>query len=113
MASDADLVRQLKDAAPLRPGVYEQARTMLRDAMDGLGGHTRRRTLGIRAKAGIGAGIGAVAAAAAAIALVATSAPRSAGQGPAGAAGAVAQAPPVGRPNPGGPRGRVIMIASP
>jgi hypothetical protein len=90
IVDEMDLVRQLKDAEPLRPGAYEQARTVLRDAMDGPGGHTRRRTLGIRAKAGIGAGIGAVAAAAAAIALVATPAPR-----PAGAAGAVAQAPPV------------------
>ena len=90
IVDEMDLVRQLKDAAPLRPGAYEQARTVLRDAMDGPGGHTRRRTLGIRAKAGIGAGIGAVAAAAAAIALVATPASR-----PAGAAGAVAEAPPM------------------
>lgn len=95
MVDEMDLVRQLKDAAPLRPGTYEQARTMLQDAMAESGGHTRRRTLGVRAKAGIGAGIGAVAAAAAAIALVAAPAPRSAGPGPAGPAGAVPQAPPV------------------
>jgi hypothetical protein len=95
IVDEMDLVRQLKDAAPLRPGTYEQARTMLRDAMAGSGGRGRRRTLGTRAKAGIGAGIGAIAAAAAAIALVATPTPRSAGPRPAGTAGAVSQAPPV------------------
>lgn len=94
IVDEMDLVRQLKDAAPLRPGAYEQAQAMLRDAMAESGERNRRRILSFRAKAGIGAGIGAVAAAAAAIALVAApSAPR-----PAGAAGAVSQAPPVASP---------------
>jgi hypothetical protein len=87
---EMDLVRQLKDTAPLRPGTYEQARTMVQEAMAESGRRARRRTLSLRAKAGIGAGIGAAAAAAAAIALVVTPTPR-----PAGAAGAVPQAPPV------------------
>jgi hypothetical protein len=90
IVDEMDLVRQLKDAAPLRPGAYEQAQAMLRDAMAESGERNRRRRVGTWGKAGIGAGIAAAAAAAAAIALVAAPAPR-----PAGAAGAVAQAPPV------------------
>ncbi|HET9966743.1 MAG TPA: hypothetical protein VFQ68_00825 [Streptosporangiaceae bacterium] len=90
---EMDLVRQLKDAAPLRPGAYEQAQAMLRDTMAESGGRNRRRRAGAWGKAGIGAGIAAAAAAAAAIALVAAPAPRPAGA--AGRAGAVAQAPPV------------------
>ena len=30
---EMDLVRQLKEAGPLRPGAYQQARTMLRVAI--------------------------------------------------------------------------------
>jgi len=94
IVDEMDLVRQLKDATALRPGAYEQAQAMLRDAMAESGERHRRRILSFRAKAGIGAGIGAIAAAAAAIALVAApSAPR-----PAGAGGAVSQAPPVTSP---------------
>jgi hypothetical protein len=116
---EMDLVSQLKDAAPLRPGAYEQARTMLRVAMAESGSgpdlarvpeitplragavpgrRNRRGTLG---KAGLGAGIGA--AAAAAIALVVTSSPppRGAGRdGLPGARGAV-QADLPGRPGQG------------
>jgi hypothetical protein len=87
---EMDLVRQLKDAAPLRPGAYEQAQAMLRNAMAESGERNRRRRAAAWGKAGIGAGIAAAAAAAAAIALAAAPAPR-----PAGAAGAAAQAPPV------------------
>jgi hypothetical protein len=106
---EMDLVRQLKDAEPLRTGAYQQARTMLRVAMAEAGpspeiapvpvviplrrgafsgGRNRRGTLGARGRACIGAGIGV--AAAAAIALVVTSpAP------PAGPAGAAAKPPAV------------------
>ena len=98
---EMDLVSQLKEAAPLRPGTYEQARTMLRAAMAESGsapvpeiaprrrgrpsrGRNRRATLG---KAGLGAGIGA---AAAAIALVVTSS-----SPPAAPTGTAAPAPAV------------------
>ena len=96
MVDEMDLVRQLQDAAPLRPEAYERARTTLRAAMAGSGpsrrpapgtgpGRTGRfswarsphGTVSTLGKAGIGVGIGAIAAAAA-IALVATSAPRPA-----------------------------------
>jgi hypothetical protein len=83
--NEMDLVRQLKDAAPLRPEAYERARTTLRAAMaepepaqvPGVvplrKAHNRRRgTVGTLRKVGIGAGIGAVAAGVA-VALVATS----------------------------------------
>jgi hypothetical protein len=99
---EMDLVSQLKEAAPLRPGAYEQARTMLRVTMAESGsapdlapvpeiaplrrgrpsrGRNRRGTLG---QAGLGAGIGA--AAAAAIAFVVTSSPPPATSAPAPAA---------------------------
>jgi hypothetical protein len=82
---EMDLVSQLKDAAPLRPQAYEQARTTLRAAMAepgaavvGLGKvRNRRRTVGTLGKFGIGAGIGAVAAGVA-VALLAASTPQPA-----------------------------------
>jgi hypothetical protein len=103
-----DLVRQLKEAAPLPPGTYEQARTMLRTAMAGSGSAPdmapvaplrrdaiprRRNRHGRLGKAGIGAGIGATAAAAIAIALVVT--PGSPASRPAAPAGAVPPGPAV------------------
>ncbi len=106
---EMDLVRQLKDAAPVRPGAYERARTMLRAAMAESGSAPdmapvaplrgdaiprRRHRRGRLGKAGIGAGIGAAAAAAIAIALVATpGSPASRPAGPAGAASPGAPAP--------------------
>jgi hypothetical protein len=101
---EMDLVRQLKGAAPVRPGAYEQARTMLRAAMAESGSAPdiapvaplrrdaiprRRNRRGRLGKAGIAAGIGAAAAAAIAIALVAT--PGS----PPAAPAAVAPHPPA------------------
>ena len=100
---EIDLVSQLKDAAPLRPEAYEQARTTLRAAMAGPGparrpelvavpgaapargegslrARNRRRGIGALGKVGIGAGIGAVAAGVA-VALVATSTPQPAAPG--------------------------------
>ena len=46
IVDEMDLVRQLKDAAPLRPGAYEQAQAMLRDAMAKSGERNRRRRVG-------------------------------------------------------------------
>jgi hypothetical protein len=118
---EMDLVRQLNDAAPLRPEAYERARTKLRGAMAESGprpeadsrpgvfpvlgrgfsrpGNRRRRSLGTLGKVGIGAGIGA-AAAAVAIVLVATSTPQSAPRQSAaptsGTTGSAPQAPAAG-----------------
>ena len=89
MTDEMDLVGRLKDAEPLRPEAYENARNVLRAAMadpgtvrvlretpvqnNGLSGRRNsRRRVSKAGKFGIGAGIG-VAAAAAAVALVATS----------------------------------------
>jgi hypothetical protein len=95
---EMDLIGELKDAAPLRPGAYEQARTMLRAAMTESGNAFPRGRSRRTSKAGIGAGIGAVAAAAAAaIALVVTQAPRPAATATA-SAGPASQAPATGSP---------------
>jgi hypothetical protein len=117
---EMDLVRQLKDAAPLRPEAYERAWTTLRAAMAECGSvpvpemttvpgaapvrrrrfsraGNRRGTFSTLGKVGIGTGIGA-AAAAVAVVLVATSTPRSAAPGSATPAGSTAQAPAVASP---------------
>jgi hypothetical protein len=115
---EMDLVRQLKDAAPLRPEAYERAWTTLRAAMAESGSApvpvpemttapvrrrrfsragNRRGTFGTLGKVGIGTGIGA-AAAAVAVVLVATSTPRSAAPGSATPVGSTAQAPAVASP---------------
>jgi hypothetical protein len=116
---EMDLVRQLKDAAPLRPEAYERAWTTLRAAMaesgparmpetttaPGLAPARRRRLslagsrrgIGTLGKVGIGTGIG-VAAAAVAVVLVATSTPRSAAPGATTPTGSAAQAPAADSP---------------
>jgi hypothetical protein len=115
IVDEMDLLSQLKDAAPLRPEAYEQARTTLRTAMAGPGpartpdlvavpgtaparrggfsrARNRRRTVGTLGKVGIGAGIGAVAAGVA-VALAATSAPQPAA--PAGSVSPASKSPAV------------------
>jgi hypothetical protein len=116
---EMDLVRQLKDDAPLRAEAYERAWTTLRAAMaesgpvpvpemttaPGAAPARRRRFsrpgsrrgIGTLGKVGIGTGIG-VAAAAVAVALVATSTPRSAAPGSTTPAGSAAQAPAADSP---------------
>jgi hypothetical protein len=117
---EMDLVRQLKDDAPLRAEAYERAWTTLRAAMAETGpapvpemttaagpAPVRRRRfslaggrhrIGTVGKVGIGTGIG-VAAAAVAVSLVATSStPRSALPGSTTPAGSAAQAPAAGSP---------------
>jgi hypothetical protein len=102
---ELDLVSQLKDAEPLRPEAYEQARTMLRTAMAEHGAervpelvpvrrapNRRRGTVGTLGKVGIGAGIGAVAAGVA-VALVATSTAQP--ESPARSASPASKAPAV------------------
>jgi hypothetical protein len=85
MVDEIELITALKDAEPLRPGAYEQARTTLRAAMAASGQagpaaeagpapagrprRPRRRILAIGGPAGLG-----IAAAAAAVALIVTSA---------------------------------------
>jgi hypothetical protein len=113
---EMDLVRQMKDAEPLRPEAYEQAWTTLRAAMAESGpartpamttapgaapvrrrfslAGNRRGTFGTLGKVGIGTGIGA-ATAAVAVVLVATSTPRSAAPGSVTPTGSTAQAPAV------------------
>ena len=104
MVDEMDLVSQLKEAAPLRPEAYEQARATLRAAMAETGpevasvpglsrARSRRRAMGTRGKIGIGAGIGAVAAAAAAITLVATSTPQPAAPAASGSQSTPASSP--------------------
>ena len=103
---EMDLVRQLKDAEPLRPEAYERARTTLRAAMaepaparvaDMMplqrARNRRRGTVGTLGKFGIGAGIGAVAAGVA-VALVAT--PTAQPASPARSAAPASKAPAVG-----------------
>jgi hypothetical protein len=79
---EMELVSRLKDAEPLTPETFEQARTLLRVAMAVYGSpgprpiesrrHVRRRTVALRSTVGAG-----IAAAAIAVALVVTSTGRA------------------------------------